>query len=108
MLVSRQDVSPTDDEIERQLRWANTDCVDPDAVDQADLLQMSRGPLDAVIKQSIEAHLLGCEYCSALSVEYGRIAGQERSRRQRRIAIAGLIAAAAAAALLFLLPPSPP
>lgn len=72
-----------------------TDCVDENAIDQADLLAYAEGPIAAEIAQRLQVHLGACAYCQALLAEYRDITRAKRSRR--RLLGAGALAAGIAA-----------
>lgn len=105
MLLYRQGEPLTDEELERRLRWVDVDCVDPDSIDQGELLAFSQGPVSAERAQSIHAHLERCSYCQQLADEYRRISLERRKKWRGFAALGGGLAAAAVLAVLFFGPP---
>jgi hypothetical protein len=101
VLPSQDGAALTDEDVERRLRWLTTDCVDPEAIDQGNLLAFSEGPVALEVAQPLQAHLALCEYCSALSAEYRRIA-HERKRKRTFLQIVASASVAAAAAIVTL------
>lgn len=99
VLTSTNGAVLTDDDVERRLRWANVDCVDPESIDQGDLLAFSEGPVRSQVGETIRLHLERCEYCRALAAEYRRISN-ERRRKRNFLKISGAVSVAAAAGIL--------
>jgi hypothetical protein len=104
VLLYRQGEPLTDEDLERQLRWVDVDCVDPDSIDQGELLAFSQGPVSAERAQSIQTHLDRCKYCLILSSEYRRMSLERAKKRRLFLATGGGLAAAAIIALALFVP----
>jgi hypothetical protein len=96
------------DDLDRMLalgaeRPTASQCADPTAIDEADLLGYRRDTLDDDRRDAVEHHLVACSFCRALVANL-----EVEPKKSRWMTIAGVAAAAIAASVFLVVTPPPP